>query len=150
MADIRALQDQIIRDFQRLEDPFDQYTYLLALSARLPVMSEERRAALTPVAGCQSHVWLDVRREGELLVFDADSDTMLIRGILCLLQQVLSHQPPAEVAEAELDFPEKSGLLLSLSPSSFVERTKFPGGSLGTNMRRERPFHLVQFDVVLG
>ena len=56
-------------------------------------MSEERRAALTPVAGCQSHVWLDVRREGELLVFDADSDTMLIRGILCLLQQVSQSRP---------------------------------------------------------
>ncbi len=137
MADIRALQDQIIRDFQRLEDPFDQYTYLLALSARLPVMSEERRAALTPVAGCQSHVWLDVRREGELLVFDADSDTMLIRGILYLLQQVLSHQPPAEVAEAELDFPEKSGLLLSLSPDrrkgigSVIETLRLSARQLG-------------------
>ena len=100
-------------------------------------MSEERRAALTPVAGCQSHVWLDVRREGELLVFDADSDTMLIRGILCLLQQVLSHQPPAEVAEAELDFPEKSGLLLSLSPDrrkgigSVIETLRLSARQLG-------------------
>lgn len=116
MRDIREAQDAIIRDFRRLEDPFDQYTYLLSLSAQLPVMSQDRRAALTPVAGCQSHVWLDVRLEDGHFVFDADSDTMLIRGILYLLQQVLSHQPLAAVAEAELDFPEKSGLLLSLSP----------------------------------
>lgn len=116
MADIRTLQDQIIRDFRRLEDPFDQYTYLLALSAQLPVMSEAQRSTLTPVAGCQSHVWLDIRQEEGRLIFDADSDTMLIRGILYLLQQILSHQPLAAAAEAELDFLEKSGLLLSLSP----------------------------------
>ena len=110
MTDICEAQDAIVRDFQRLEDPFDQYTYLLALSAQLPVMSEARRAALVPVAGCQSHVWLDIRLEGGDFVFDADSDTMLIRGVLYLLGQVLSHRPPAAVAEAELYFLEKSGL----------------------------------------
>lgn len=118
MADpIREAQDAIIRDFQRLDDPFDQYTYLLALSAQLPAMSEPRRAALAPIAGCQSHVWLDIRREGKEFVFDADSDTMLIRGILYLLQQVLSHRPPAAAAAARLDFLEKSGLVgTALSP----------------------------------
>ncbi len=115
MADIRQAQDQIIRNFQRLEDPFDQYTYLLSLSASLPVMSDERRASLSPIAGCQSHVWLDVRREGDMFVFDADSDTMLIRGILYLLRQVLSHQPLAAAASAQLDFLEKSGITGALS-----------------------------------
>jgi len=115
MVDIREAQDQIIRDLQRLEDPFDQYTYLLALSSSLPVMSDALRANLPTIAGCQSHVWLDVRREGERFVFDADSDTMLIRGILYLLQQVLCHQPLAAVASAELDLLEKSGITGALS-----------------------------------
>lgn len=115
MADIRELQDQIIQNFRELEDPFDQYTYLIALSASLPVMDDERRAGLSPIAGCQSHVWLDMRREGDTFVFDADSDTMLIRGILYLLQQVLSHQPLADVASAQLDFLEKSGITGTLA-----------------------------------
>lgn len=115
MADIRQLQNQIIQNFRKLEDPFDQYTYLLSLSASLPVMDDERRAGLSPIAGCQSHVWLDIRREGDTLVFDADSDTMLIRGILYLLQQILSHQPLADVASAQLDFLEKSGITGTLT-----------------------------------
>lgn len=115
MCDIQKRQEEIVAEFALLEDPFDRYAYLLELAALLPMMSEERRQSLTPVAGCQSHVWLDIRAEDGSLVLEADSDTMLIRGIVYLLCRVLSGQPLGDAAEAELDFLQRSGIVPSLS-----------------------------------
>lgn len=112
---IRTIQEQIVQEFRLLDDPFDQYAYLLELAARLPYIPQAQRDALQSIAGCQSHVWLSTRMENGLFVFDADSDTMLIRGMLYLLQRMLCHQPPAEVAVVSMDFLERSGIVTALS-----------------------------------
>lgn len=120
MDSIREKQESIIRDFSLLDDPFDQYAYLLELAALLPRMDDDRRAALGPVKGCQSNVWLDMRAEGEIFLLNTDSDTMLIRGILYLLQKVLFGEPLRDVAEAKLDFLERC----RITPALSVDRRK--------------------------
>ena len=115
MNEINVIQDGIIRDFARLEDPFDQYAYLLKLSSFLPVMEEEDRLACEEVKGCQSHVWLRCgARDGRFLL-EAESDTMLIRGFLYLIRKCLSGQTAGEVACADLYFLRDSGLAENLN-----------------------------------
>ena len=115
MSSINSIQNEIISDFSLLEDPFDQYTYLLKLSSFLPVMSEEERAGNEEVKGCQSHVWLRTYAENGLFYMDAESDTMLIRGFLYLIRKVVFGQPVKDVAECELYFLSDSGLTGSLN-----------------------------------
>ena len=116
MNPIDQIQDEIIREFALLEDPFDQYAYLLKLSSFLPVMDEETRAACGEVKGCQSHVWLWTAAEDGRFCLEADSDTMLIRGFLYLIRKTVSGQPLEAVMNADLYFLRDSGLAENLNP----------------------------------
>lgn len=102
MKNINTIQKEFIQDFQTLGDGFEQYSYLVELSAMLPPLSEEKKTEERLVKGCQSHVWLDMYTEDGAFYFDADSDTFIIRGILYLLRRIFCGQPFAEVAEAEI------------------------------------------------
>ncbi len=115
MNAIQEIQDGIIRDFARLEDPFDQYAYLLRLSSFLPVMGEEARLACEEVKGCQSHVWLQSEARDGRFYLEAESDTMLIRGFLYLIRKCVNGQPLADVAHADLYFLHDSGLVENLT-----------------------------------
>ena len=112
---INEIQNGIIGDFSLLEDPFDQYAYLLKLSSFLQGMSEDERAKTDEVKGCQSHVWLHTYSEDGLFYMDAESDTMLIRGFLYLIRKVVSGQPVRDVAECSLYFLSDSGLSANLN-----------------------------------
>lgn len=102
METINKIQEELIQDFQTLGDGFEQYSYLIELSAMLPPLSEEKKTEERIVKGCQSHVWLDMYTEEGAFYFDADSDTFIIKGILYLLRRMFYGQPLAEVAEAEI------------------------------------------------
>ncbi len=102
-------------EVSELEDSFDRYSYLVELSALLPPYPEDKRTEDRLVRGCQSHVWLDIRSEGGLFWFDADSDTLIIRGVLVLLQDLLNEAPPGEVAALDLDLLSAIGLSESFS-----------------------------------
>ena len=115
MNTINSIQNEIIDDFRLLEDPFDQYAYLLKLSSFLPVMSDEDRASCYEVKGCQSHVWLRTCSDNGLFKMEAESDTMLIRGLLYLIKKVVSGQNVKDVSECELYFLSDSGLAGSLN-----------------------------------
>ena len=115
MNTIDEIQREIIREFALLEDPFDQYAYLLKLSSFLPVMDEETRAACGEVKGCQSHVWLRSSTEDGRFFLEAESDTMLIRGFLYLIRKCVNGQPLADVAHADLYFLHDSGLVENLT-----------------------------------
>ena len=115
MNTINEIQDEIIGDFSLLEDPFDQYAYLLKLSSFLPAMSENYRAVCEEVKGCQSHVWLKTWAENGLFFMDAESDTMLIRGFLYLIRKVVSGRPVKDVADCDLYFLSDSGLANNLN-----------------------------------
>ncbi len=115
MKNILEKQDAIIADFDMMGDDFGKYAYLVELSGQLPGMNEERKTDANLVKGCQSHVWLDSWVEDGQFYFCADSDTLIIKGILFLLQDVLCGQPVKDVAEAQLDFLQKTNIMVTFN-----------------------------------
>ena len=101
---IDEIHDQIVSDFQEIGDGFDQYAYLIELSVQLPGLPEDKKTEDRLVKGCQSHVWLDMRAEGGAFRFDADSDTLILKGILWLLREIFDGQPLTDVANARIWF----------------------------------------------
>ena len=111
MNHIDALQEQIVRDFQEMGDGFEQYAYLIELSVNLPALPEEKKTEDRLVKGCQSHVWLDMHAEDGIFSFDADSDTLILKGVLYLLRDIFNGQPLSEVAETRVWFFEQTEIM---------------------------------------
>ena len=108
---IDTLQEQIVRDFQEMGDGFEQYAYLIELSVNLPALPEEKKTEDRLVKGCQSHVWLDMRAEDGIFSFDADSDTLILKGVLYLLRDIFNGQPLSEVAGTRVWFFEQTEIM---------------------------------------
>lgn len=102
MKTIDQLQREIVSDFRDIGDSFDRYAYLIELGCALPPMPEQKKTEEQLVEGCQSRVWLDVACEEGRFHFCADSDTLVVKGVLYLFHQLFCGQPPADVAEAEV------------------------------------------------
>lgn len=111
MGRIDELQQEIVDDFELMGDGFGQYSYLIELSVTLPPLPEEKKTEDRVVKGCQSHVWLDMRVENGVFSFDGDSDTLILKGVLVLLQSIFNGQPALEVAEAKVWFFEKTEIM---------------------------------------
>ena len=111
MNHIDTLQEQIVSDFQEMGDGFEQYAYLIELSVNLPAMAEEKKTGDRLVKGCQSHVWLDMRARDGIFSFEADSDTLILKGVLYLLRDIFNGQPLSEVAEARVWFFEQTEIM---------------------------------------
>jgi cysteine desulfuration protein SufE len=114
---IAANEKEIIEDFELFSDWEDKYEYIISLGKELPLIKDEYKTEDYLVRGCQSRVWLHAEKQGENIVFTADSDAIITKGIIALLVRVLSNQPAAEVAKSELDFINKIGLKDHLSPN---------------------------------
>ncbi len=97
-------------EFLSLPDGFAQYAYLVELSQLLPPPEDSLRQGLNAYHGCQSQVWLRVRVEGGRFYLDADSDTLIIRGVLVLFRELLDGQPAEEVLAADFDLLSKLGI----------------------------------------
>jgi cysteine desulfuration protein SufE len=104
MNSIEEKQASITEDFSMMGDGFGKYSYLVQLAGCLPPMEETNKTDDNLVRGCQSRVWLTTRVENGLFYFEADSDTLIIKGVLYLLREVLWGQAAGEVAAAKLDF----------------------------------------------
>ena len=115
MSTIQSLQEELIAEFNELGDGFEQYSYLIELSAALPPYPAERRTEDRLVRGCQSHVWLDAWVQDGVFDFRADSDTLIIRGVLAVLHELFAGQPAAEVAGAELTLFSRTQLMETFS-----------------------------------
>ena len=110
MKTIKELEAELSAEFAMFDDAFDKYSYLVELSALLPPYPEELMTEDRLVKGCQSRVWLDAgTREGRFS-FSGVSDTMIINGLLYILQQLLNGQSPEDVAGAELSFADDAGI----------------------------------------
>lgn len=99
-------QQQVVTEFSQLGDIFAQYTYLLELSARLPVMTESEKATAQTVDKCQSQVWVYADNKG----LHADSDTLIVRSVLYVMLQLLKGRSPEEVAEKHFTFVQDTEL----------------------------------------
>lgn len=113
MTQIDQLQQQIVTDFTLIGNSFDQYAYLIELSAILTPLSEEKKTEDHLVKGCQSHVWLDARTEKGRFYFEGDSDTLILKGILTLLQDIFNGQPVEEVAVASIWFFDQTEITVT-------------------------------------
>ena len=111
MNQINEIQEKIVNDFLEIGDGFDQYAYLIELSVQLPSLAEEKKTEDRLVKGCQSHVWLDMRTEEGMFFFDADSDTLILKGVLFLLQDIFCGQPLEEVAKADIWFFDQTEIM---------------------------------------
>lgn len=115
MATINQIQDEIIEDFALFDNWDDKYTYIIELGKSLPALHEMYKLEGNKIKGCQSNVWLVAKKDKDKLIFEADSDAIIVKGLVSLLIKVLSNQPTDEISQAELYFLEKIGMHQHLS-----------------------------------
>jgi len=115
--DINLVQDQIIEEFEIFDDWMDKYNYLIDLSRSLPIIDEKYKKPEFLIEGCQSRVWLMADMENGTVVYTADSDAVITKGIISLLIRVMSGRQPEEIINNDLYFIDKIGLKENLSPT---------------------------------
>lgn len=114
---INEIQDGIIEDFSVFDDWMDKYAYLIELGGELPAFDEAHRTDSNLIKGCQSKVWFNAEYVNGKIVFTADSDAIITKGIASLLIKVMSNQTPQDILNADLYFIDKIGLTQHLSPT---------------------------------
>ena len=115
---INEKQDEIIDELSGLDDWMDRYSYIIDLGNSLPAIDEQLKTPSRLIEGCQSRVWLDARLSPDGKVeFTADSDAIIVKGIISMLIDVLSGHTPQEILDADLYFIERIGLRDHLSPT---------------------------------
>jgi len=107
---INEAQDELIEDFELFDDWESKYEYIIDLGKEFPPLKEQFKTEDNIIKGCQSRVWLNAYMDGELLKFEADSDAIIVRGLVSMLVKVLSGHTPEEIASADLYFMERIGL----------------------------------------
>ncbi len=117
MPTINEIQDEIIEEFLPLDDWMDRYQLLIDMGEELPPLAPEEKTEQNLIDGCQSRVWLVCERQGDLLNFRAESDALIVRGIVALLLRVVSGHTPEEILSADLYFIPRIGLSEHLSPT---------------------------------
>ena len=115
---IEDKQQNIIEQFADIDDWMDRYAYIIDLGNTLPPIDESLKTPEHIIEGCQSRVWLDARLDSEGKVrFAADSDALIVKGIISLLVDVLDGRTPDEILAADLHFINDIGLAENLSPT---------------------------------
>ena len=114
---INEAQDEVIEEFEDFTDWMDKYQMLIDLGNDLEVLDEKYKNESNLIDGCQSRVWVQCDLKDGLLVFTADSDALIVKGIIALLIQVLSGHTPQEILDADLYFIDRIGLKDHLSPT---------------------------------
>ena len=114
---IKEIQEEIIDEFSVFEDWMERYEYIIDLGKSLQLIDPSKKIEENIIKGCQSKVWIDGQLDGENVVFTADSDAILTKGIVALLLRVFSDQKPADILEADTDFINEIGLKEHLSPT---------------------------------
>lgn len=117
MDTINQLQDEVVEEFNEFTDWMDKYQMLIDLGNDLEPLAQEYKNEQNLIDGCQSRVWLQCDYTDGRLVFTADSDALITKGIIALLIRVLSGHTPQEILDADLYFIEKIGLRQHLSPT---------------------------------
>ena len=117
MSTIQEIQKEIIEDFAMFDDWIQKYEYLIDLGKELSPIDEKYKTEDNLIRGCQSRVWLHAEHTDGKIIYTADSDAIMSKGIVSILINVLSGQAPSEIATAKLDFINKIGLKEQLSPT---------------------------------
>jgi len=114
---IKETQDEIIETFSVSDDWMDRYALLIEMGNALPALNEKFKTDNNLIEGCQSRVWLHAQYLDGIITFQAESDAVIVKGIVSLLIRVLSGHTPQEILEADLSFIDTVGLREHLSPT---------------------------------
>lgn len=117
MKTINKAQDEIIEEFSAFDDWMDKYSLIIDMGKNLAPLDPALKTPQNRIEGCQSNVWLDAQYNNGIITFTADSDAILVKGIVSLLVNLLSGRTPDEILNADLYFIQKIGLNEHLSPT---------------------------------
>ncbi len=112
---LNQIEDEIVNEFEMFNDWSDKYEYIIELGKKLPLIDSKYKTDENKVQGCQSQVWLHYDINNGKIIFTADSDAIITKGLIGLLIRVLSGQEPQDILNAKLDFIEKIGMKEHLS-----------------------------------
>jgi cysteine desulfuration protein SufE len=114
---INEIQDEVIEQFADFDDWMDKYQMLIDMGNELDALNDQYKTEQNLIDGCQSRVWLQCDYKDGKLWFTADSDALIVKGIIALLIRVISGHTPREIIDADLYFIERIGLSEHLSPT---------------------------------
>ena len=117
VSKIEEIEEGIIEEFALFDDWMDKYEHIIGLGKGLPLIEESLKSEDLLIKGCQSRVWLHAKMEDGKVIFTADSDAIITKGIISLLIRVLSGQTPDVIINTDLNFIEHIGLKEHLSPT---------------------------------
>ena len=114
---IQEIQEEIVEEFELFDDWMQRYEHMIELGKTLPLIDEKYKTEENLIKGCQSKVWVHAELEGERLIFTADSDAIITKGIIAILIRAFSNQHPKDIIEADTAFIDEIGLKEHLSPT---------------------------------
>lgn len=114
---IESIQEELIDEFSMFDDWMQRYEYMIELGKSLPLIDEQYKTDDKLIKGCQSRVWLHSELEGGKVIFTADSDAIITKGIVAILVRAFSNHSPVEILNANTDFIDEIGLKEHLSPT---------------------------------
>lgn len=114
---IKEIQEELIDEFSMFEDWEERYQYMIDLGKTLPLIDPQYKTDDNIIKGCQSRVWVHAEMDHDNVVFTADSDAIITKGIIAILIRVFSNQSPNDIIEAKTDFIDQIGLKEHLSPT---------------------------------
>jgi len=114
---IQETQNEIIDEFRLFDEWMDKYEHIIEMGKDLPLISEKFKTEDNLMKGCQSQVWLNAEIKDGKIIFTADSDAIITKGIIALMIRVFSNHTPKEITEADLFFIDQIGLKEHLSPT---------------------------------
>jgi cysteine desulfuration protein SufE len=138
---INEIQDQIISEFELFDDWNDKYEYIIELGKKLKPLDPKYKVDENKIKGCQSNVWLGAEMDGSNLIFTADSESVIVKGLVSLLVRVLSGHTPKEISSADLYFIDKIGM------TSHLAQTRSNGL---LSMLKQMKFYALAYDAKLA
>jgi cysteine desulfuration protein SufE len=117
MSTIKEIQEDIVDEFSMFDDWMQRYEYIIELGKTLPLIDEQYKKEENLIKGCQSKVWLHAEKTNDQIVFTADSDAILTKGIIAILIRTFSNQKAEDVMNADMSFIDEIGLKEHLSPT---------------------------------
>ncbi len=112
---IDEIQNQIIEDFSLFDNWEDKYGYLIELGKKLTPISEDYKTDIYKIKGCQSNVWVKSSQKDNKVIYEGDSDAVIVKGLVSLLLSVFSNQTALDITHSNLYFMEKIGMTQNLS-----------------------------------
>ncbi|SOC79135.1 cysteine desulfuration protein SufE [Salinimicrobium sediminis] len=117
MSNIKEIQNEIVDEFEMFDDWMQRYEHMIELGKSLPLIEDKYKIEDNLIKGCQSKVWVHAELQGDRLIFTADSDAIITKGIIAILIRAYSNQHPKDIIDADTAFIDEIGLKEHLSPT---------------------------------